>query len=344
MRRDVGTAVLRELQQTMKRINSCSSAAQKTALANNELRPQVDAAVAAGVPPNSKSIVEAKQMLQNLEGISRLLSRNQPVLLLRKKRLELTKLTSELAAASGHGQKVALYQKLQSCLKRVVEAGVSKTCREIKTAEKLVLQIEKEQARAFTLAKCKNSIKKIVGRVSRASRLEEQRSLAEQALRPAIDLALASGAFETSKAITAANKLLAQLELRYRLHTVTQKVAAAAKPEPQLSLARLDLEPQIARVLAAGITDQCSEVVRARRMLENIEAEAVLTPRGAKETPRRLKQAAEIAHELEAIHSDASRKGIAGIAAIADLFQGAEEALRELEQHTDARQTPTDGL
>ena len=344
MYRDSGAAVARELQQIMKRINSCSSAAKKAALATDELRPRLDAALAAGVPPNSRSIVEATQMIENLEAISKLLSRNQPVLLLRKKRLELTKLTNELAAASRDGQKMALHQKLLSCLKRVVAAGVSKTSPEVKTAVKVILQIEKEQARALKLAKLEDSIKKLVGQVSRASRLEEQWSLAQQALRPAMDLALASGVFETRQVIVAAKKMLTQLELRYRLDKVTEIVATAAKPEPRLSLARADLEPQIARVVAAGLPDQCSELVRARRMLEIIEAEAVLTPRGAKETPRRLKQVAEIAQELEAIHSDASRKGIVGTAVIADLFEGAEHALHELEQHTDARQTPTDGL
>ena len=46
--------------------------------------------------------------------------------------------------------------------------------------------------------------------------------------------------------------------------------------------------------------------------------------------------------ELEALHRDVSQQGITGITAIADLFEDTNHALRKLEEHTDARETPSD--
>ena len=330
----------RELQEIMQRINNCSSAAKKARLALHELQPRFQAALDAGEPPTSKVMVNAKGLLENLERIAKLLVRNKPVLLLRKKRLELENLTKQVAAAWSSGPRLDLFQKLRSCMKRVVAAGVPTTSPEVMAADKLVQEIQQ----AFKLSKLQATVKRLSDRVSRAEQLEQQLVLAHKHLSPAIDRALQGGVSDTSPELIAADTILTQIELRSRLEKITQTVAAASKPEPRLSLCRTDLEPQISRVLAAGLTRKCAQVVAAQRLLDLVEAEIALTPRGAEETPRRVEQVAESAQKLEAMHSDASRQGIVGTAVIADLFESALHALHALEQHTDARQTPSDGL
>ena len=322
----------------MQRINSCSSAAKKSALTRDELRPRLQAALDAGESPSSTVVVGAKRLLANLEGIARLLSRT--------KRLELTKLTKQLASASRSGPQLALCQKLRLCMNRVVDAGVPTTSPEVVAASKLLHEIEQEQARLLKLSKLRacSNVENLVRRVSRAGRLQQQQALANKYLRPATRRALECGVPETSTELSAAKKILDQLELRSRLDKITRAVGAAVDSEPQLFLAKQDLEPQLAEVLAAGVPRESDEVVAAQRLLEMIKAEAALTPRGSKETPRRLEHVEQSTQELEALHRDASHQGIVGIAVIADLFEGANRALRKLEEHTDARETPSDGL
>ena len=176
-------------------------------------------------------------------------------------------------------------------------------------------------------------------RINSCSSAAKKSALTRDELRPRLQAALDAGESPSSTVVVGAKRLLLLSAFRSGQH-----VASAVDSEPRLFLAKQDLEPQLAEVLAAGVPRESDEVVAAQRLLELIKAEAALTPRGSKETPRRLEHVEQSTQELEALHRDASHQGIVGIAVIADLFEGANRALRKLEEHTDARETPSDGL